>query len=297
LAKVTYGRILKEMKRQSLRNTFFFLLAIGFNLTGLSLIATAQTTEQPPDEKIIQEKKDENLFSFECYVDLYSAYVWRGLVLTETPVWQPNAILGLNLDEYGQLYTEIFANFNTSTRPGHNHCGGLDEIEYIIGYECDISFLKLGIAHTWWTYPSVTDSAYEPSSREINLNAEIDNDYVIPFVEVDIDYARADGIYGLMGLRKEMQIVDQLMVGAEVTLGAGTNPYTDYYFYNNSTSGLVDGNIALYSQFDITDHVYLGAKIVFTALLDNDIQGVYPEYANNPKDNMIWGGITFGVTF
>lgn len=285
------------MKTQSLRNTFFCLLAIGFNLSGLSLVATAQTPAQPPDEKILQKEKDENLFSFECYVDLYSAYIWRGLILTENPVWQPNANLGLNLDEYGKLYTSFFANFNTSTRLGHNHCGGLDEIDYTLGYEFDISFLKLGIAHTWWTYPSVTDSQYEASTREINLNAEIDNDYVIPFIEVDIDYARADGIYGLLGLRKELQVVDQLMVGAEATLGAGTNPYTNYYFDNNSKSGLVDGNIAIYSQFDITDHIYLGAKIAYSALLDSDIQGVYPVYDNNPTDNIIWGGITFGVTF
>jgi hypothetical protein len=286
----------KAMEKQSLRNVFFCLLAIGFNLSGLTLAADPQTDTPPPDEKLLQEEK-ENLLSFECYVDLYSAYIWRGLVLTENPVWQPTAILGLNLDEYGKLYTELFANFNTSTRPRHNHCGGLDEIQYIVGYEFDIRFLKLGIAHTWCTYPSVTDSAYEASTREINLNAEVDNDYVIPFVEVNIDYARVDGIYGLIGLRKEFQVMDQLMAGVEVTVGAGTNPYTDYYFYNASKSGLVDGNIALYSQFDITDHIYLGAKIAYTAVLDSDIQGVYPEYDNNPKDNMIWGGITFGVTF
>jgi hypothetical protein len=265
---------------------------IGFICT-----AYAQTSDQRAEGQQLKKEETKNLISGECYVDLYSAYVWRGLVLTENPVWQPNAILGLNLNEYGQLYTEFFANFNTSTRPGHNHCGGLDEIQYIIGYEFDISFLKLGIAHTWWTYPSVTDSAYEASTREINLNAEFANDYVVPFVEVDIDYARADGIYGLIGLRKEVQVMDQLMAGVEVTVGGGTNPYTDYYFSNNSKSGFVDGNIAIYSQFDITDHIYLGAKIAYTAVLDSDIQGVYPEYDNNPKDHMIWGGITFGVTF
>jgi hypothetical protein len=280
------------MKTQTLRKSVFGLLVIGFICT-----AYAQTSAQRAEGQQLKKEETKNLISGECYVDLYSAYVWRGLVLTENPVWQPNAILGLNLNEYGQLYTEFFANFNTSTRPGHNHCGGLDEIQYIIGYEFDISFLKLGIAHTWWTYPSVTDSAYEASTREINLNAEFANDYVVPFVEVDIDYARADGIYGLIGLRKEVQVMDQLMAGVEVTVGGGTNPYTDYYFSNNSKSGFVDGNIAIYSQFDITDHIYLGAKIAYTAVLDSDIQGVYPEYDNNPKDHMIWGGITFGVTF
>jgi hypothetical protein len=280
------------MKIQTLRKSVFGLLVIGFICT-----AYAQTSDQRAEGQQLKKEETKNLISGECYVDLYSAYVWRGLVLTENPVWQPNAILGLNLNEYGQLYTEFFANFNTSTRPGHNHCGGLDEIQYIIGYEFDISFLKLGIAHTWWTYPSVTDSAYEASTREINLNAEFANDYVVPFVEVDIDYARADGIYGLIGLRKEVQVMDQLMAGVEVTVGGGTNPYTDYYFSNNSKSGFVDGNIAIYSQFDITDHIYLGAKIAYTAVLDSDIQGVYPEYDNNPKDHMIWGGITFGVTF
>jgi hypothetical protein len=157
----------------------------------------------------------------------------------------------------------------------------------------DVSFLTLGIGHTWWTFPSVTDSKYYSSSREINLSAEIDNEYVVPFVEVNIDYAEAEGLYGLAGLRKEIQVMDQLMVGAEVSLGAGTNPYTDYYFGNNSKTGLVDGNIALYTQFDITDNIYVGAKLVFTAVLDSELQDVYPEY--DPQDNhMIWGRLHLG---
>jgi hypothetical protein len=280
------------MKPQSFHNVFVCLLVIGFFFT-----ASAQAADQGTEGQQLQKEETKNLISGECSVELLSAYIWRGLVLTENPVYQPYVNLGVNLKEYGRLFTDIAANFNTTTRPGHTHCGGLDEIEYVVGYEYEIRSLKLAIAHTWWTYPSVTDSAYEASTREINLNAEFANDYVVPFVEVDIDYARADGIYGIMGLRKEVQVVDQLMAGVELTIGAGTNPYTDYYFENNSKSGLVDGNIALYSQFDITDHIFLSAKIAYTALLDSDIQGVYPEYDNNPKDNMIWGGITFGVTF
>jgi len=276
------------MKKQSLHNAFVCLLLIGFIFT-----AAAQTA----DEMQLQKEETKNLISGEASVELLSAYIWRGLVLTENPVYQPNVNLGVNLKEYGRLFTDIAANVNTTTRPGHTHCGGIDEIEYVVGYEYEIRSLKLAIAHTWWTYPSITDSAYEASTREINLNAEYANDYVVPFIEVVADYGRADGFYGLAGLRKEVQVVDQLTVGAEVTLGAGTNPYTEYYFDNNSKSGLVDGNLAIYSQFDITDHIFLSARIAYTAVLDSDIQGVYPEYDNYPKDHMLWGGITFGVTF
>jgi hypothetical protein len=116
-------------------------------------------------------------------------------------------------------------------------------------------------------------------------------------VEVDIDYARADGVYALAGLRKEITVVDQLSFGAEVTLGCGTNPYTEYYFGNNSKSGLVDGNIAIFCKFDITDNVFIGARIAYMAVLDSGIQGVYPKYDKNPQDQMIWGGLTFGITF
>jgi len=59
----------------------------------------------------------------------------------------------------------------------------------------------------------------------------------------------------------------------------------------------VDGTIAIFSKFDITDNVFIGARIAYMAVLDSGIQGVYPEYDNDPKDNMIWGGLTFGVTF
>ena len=266
--------------------------------TGFAEDAVAPVTEKKTEapEAVVKEE-GENLFSFEMYVDFYSAYIWRGMVITEEPVWQPNTSLALNLGDYGKVFTELFANFNTTTRAHHNQCGGIDEIDYAIGYEVDVSFLTLGIAHTWYTFPSITDSQYEGSTREINLSAEIGNDYVVPFVEVNVDYARADGVYALAGLRKEITVVDQLSLGAEVTLGGGTNPYTEYYFGNNSKSGLVDGNIAIFSKFDITDNVFVGARIAYMAVLDSDIQGVYPEYANHAKDHMIWGGFTFGVTF
>lgn len=286
------------MKKLTFRTICATALTASLFLAGSAVAAetTPPATDKKAEAPEVVKEEAESLFSFECYVDFYSAYVWRGLIVTEEPVWQPNASLSLNLGDYGSLYTEFFANFNTTTRAKRNQCGGLDEIDYIIGYEVDVSFLTLGIGHTWWTFPSVTDSSYDHSSREINLTAEIDNDYVVPFVELDIDYAEAEGLYGLVGLRKEIQVVDQLTVGAEVTLGAGTNPYTDYYFGNNSNTGLVDGNIALYSKFDITDNIYVGAKLVFTAVIDSQLQDVYPEY--DPQDNhMIWGGFTFGVTF
>jgi hypothetical protein len=286
------------MKTLKFSPVFASLLTASLFLagSGFSAEVTAPATEKKVDEAEVTKEEEQSLFSFDFYVDFLSAYVWRGVIITEEPVWQPNASLAANFGDYGSLSAALFANFNATTRANRNQCGGLDEIDYVIGYEVDVSFLTLGIGHTWWTFPSVTDSKYDSSSREINLSAEIDNDYVVPFVEVDIDYAEADGIYGLAGLRKEIKVVDQLMVGAEVSLGAGTNPYTDYYFGNNSKTGLVDGNIALYTQFDITDNLYVGAKLVFTAVLDSELQDVYPEY--DPQDNhMIWGGFTLGATF
>jgi hypothetical protein len=281
---------LSRMFTSLLATSFFFVC------TGFAEDAVAPATVKKTEETEVTKEEEQSLFSFDFYVDFYSAYVWRGLIITEEPVWQPNASMAVNFGDYGSFSAALFANFNATTRANRNHCGGLDEIDYVIGYEVDVSFLTLGIGHTWWTFPSVTDSSYDHSSREINLSAEIDNDYVVPFVEVNIDYAEAEGLYGLAGLRKEIQVVDQLMVGAEVSLGAGTNPYTDYYFDNNSKTGLVDGNIALYTQFDITDNLYVGAKLVFTAVLDSALQDVYPEY--DPQDNhMIWGGFTLGATF
>jgi len=280
------------MKTQTLRKSVFGLLVIGFIRT-----ASAQTSDQRAEGQQLKKEETKNLISGECSIELLSAYVWRGMVRTDEPVWQPNASLALNLGDYGSFFTAFFANFNTTTRAHHNTCGGIDEIDYAIGYEVDVSFLTLGIAHTWYTFPSITDSSYAGSTREINLSAEIRNDYVVPFVEVNVDYARADGVYALAGLRKEVQVMDQLMIGTEVTLGGGTNPYTDYSFGAHSKSGLVDGNIAIYSQFDITDNVYIGARLAYMTLLDNAIQGAYPVYGNDPKDQMIWGGLTFGVSF
>lgn len=271
--------------------------------------ATAPESDNKGNQVVEEKEVDDSIGDRFFGLDIYSAYVWRGLLRTDEPVWQPGILGFLPFIENNKLYLGLKANFNMTPRAHHNQFAGLDEIVYVVGYEMNIDSLILNIGHSWRTYPADldisdtfwvcpvgTEGSYDRRSREINFRAKLDNEYVVPFVELDFDYAEVEGVYGLAGLRKEIQIEDRLTIGAEVSLGAGTNPYTDYYFGNNSKNGLVDGNIALHSKFSITDNAYIGAKLVFTSLMDSDLQDADSKY--DSQDNcMIWGGLSLGIAY
>ena len=77
------------MKNNDLSHKFASLLTASLFLTstGFTEEAVAPATEKKTEAaEVVVKEEGGNLFSFEMYVDFYSAYVWRGMVLTEEPV-------------------------------------------------------------------------------------------------------------------------------------------------------------------------------------------------------------------
>lgn len=223
-------------------------------------------------------------------LDLYSAYVWHGCVLNNEPVVQPDFALSYSLGDYGTVAADAWMNFDTTGNNGQRHFGGLNEIDYTIQYSVNVGDVSLGIGHVWYTFPSVSSANYYPSTREIFVSAAYNNDIVVPFAKAYYDYARADGAYVTMGLRKEMNLNDQLLAGAEVAVSGGTRTYQNYYFGSEGNYGLTDGTAAIYAKYNITEHIFVGLRLAWVSVLDNELKGVYH------ADNLLWGGINLGVS-
>jgi len=240
---------------------------------------------------VVEEAPDTGL-SFGATLDLYSAYVWRGCVLNDEPVWQPGATVSYAAGDYGTFSAGAWANFNATDRNSKTHFAGIDEIDYTLGYAVDVGPVSLGAGHIWYTFPSISSSGYAGSTREVYVTAAYNNDIVTPFVKAYYDYEYAEGVYGNAGLTKSIDVTDQFSVGAEVSVGAGDSDYMNAYF-GTDDDGLADFNAAVFCSYALTDNLSIGARVAWMSLIDSDARDneVYWD------EDLLWGGINLAASF
>ena len=240
----------------------------------------------------VTDDAGEDLFYAELALDAYSAYVWRGQVLTDEPVWQPGATLGMNLYGYGKAYATVWASFDATRRNRQAAFGGLNEIDYTAGYEVALGEATLCAGHIWYTFPKANGPDYAHSTREVFATLAYNNAYIVPFIEAYYDYAVAEGAYATVGLCKAFPLTDRLVAGAEISGGGGSGGYTRNQFDGaNGKMWLIDGNAALSVSYALTDALSIGARIAWMSLLDDRLKGVYH------RDHILWGGINLSMTF
>ena len=251
----------------------------------------AQESSTPAAPAVKEESPDTGV-SFSSTLDIYSARVWRGCVINDEPVWQPGATVSYATGDYGTLSANVWANFNMTDNLKRSHFGGVDELAYTLSYAIDVGPMSLSVGHIWYTFPSISDTQYAHSTREVYATAAFNNEIVTPFVKVYYDYEAAEGFYGNAGLTKSFDITDQFSVGAEVSLGAGDDDYMNCYFAT-ADAGLVDFNAALFCSYAITDNLSVGARIAWMSLLDSDARDNEVYY----DEDSLWGGINLAASF
>jgi hypothetical protein len=256
----------------------------------LSYAAEPVATNAPAATPEVVKEEAKCPVSVGATLDLYSAYVWHGCVLNDEPVWQPDLALTYSFGDYGAVTADAWMNFDATGNNSQRSFVGMNEIDYTLQYAVTLSDFSLGIGHIWYTFPAIGDTQYYPSTREIFVSAAYNNDIVTPFAKVYYDYARVDGAYATIGLRKEVAVIDKLTAGAEVALGGANHTYTQYYFGADNSAWFTDGTAALYLKYTITDNFYIGARLAWTSVMDNDLKDVYHE------DNLLWGGINLGAS-
>jgi hypothetical protein len=254
-----------------------------FAADSVSTNAPAATPEAVKEEKPFP-------LTFGATLDIYSAYIWHGMIMNDEPVLEPDLALTYSFGDYGSVTADAWMNFDTTDNNSQTSFAGMNEIDYTLQYAVNVGDFSLGIGHIWYTFPAISDTQYYPSTREIFVSAAYNNDIVVPFIKAYYDYARVDGTYVTVGLRKEMTF-DKLTAGAEVSLSGASHPYTEYYYAGGESQyWFTDAQAVIYTKYAITANVFVGARIGWVSTVDNELKGVYHE------NNLLWGGINLGIT-
>ena len=268
------------------------LLGISFVFASVLLVNAAEpvSTNAPAATPEVAKEETPSPLTVGATLDLYSAYIWHGCVLNNEPVWQPDVAMSYSFGDYGTVAADVWMNFDATGNNGQTHAAGMNEIDYTLQYSVNIGDVALGVGHVWYTFPSISSTDYYRSTKEVFVSAAYNNDIVIPFVKAYYDYSEAEGVYATIGLRKEISLADNLVAGAELAFGGATDPYTQYYFGQDSKSWFTDGTATIYAKYNITDTVFIGARLGWMSTMNGDLKDVYHE------DNLIWGGINLGAS-
>ena len=235
-------------------------------------------------------------FSFEATADIYSAYVWRGLVLNKHAVLQPGATAMFDLGDAGAISAGVWSDFNLTQNSRHaanrhKAFGGLDELDFNAAYAIDLGDFSLSAGHIWYTFPQANGSDYGHSTEEVFLSLAYNNDIVTPFVSVNYDYNMVEGCYAKIGLGRQFELADRLTAGCEISLGMGDDEYNEAYFGPGTSDGLLDLNVSATLAYAVTENVSVGATLAWMSLADDDARD------SVSQSDIIWGGLNLKAGF
>lgn len=238
-----------------------------------------------------KEESPDTGFSVEAALDFFSAYVWRGCVYNDRPVFQPGVTASYATADYGSFGAGLWSNYDLTDRNRQVTFGGLNEIDYQLFYSVDVKSFTFEAGHYWYTFPKANGPDYEASTREVYASVTYNNDIVNPFVSVYYDYAEYDGFYGNVGLNKEFEVVERLTLGTEVSLGAGDDDYMAYF--GTDEAGLMDFNASVTAAYELTEQLSVEAKLAWMSLLDSDAR----DNATYWDEDLLWGGVSLKASF
>jgi outer membrane scaffolding protein for murein synthesis (MipA/OmpV family) len=276
------------------------LVMMAVAMVAVATTVSADGTNAAP---VVAKEESKCPLSFAATLDIYSAYVWRGNVINDRPVWQPGATVSYATKDYGTLSANVWQNWDLTDRNNHRVAGGLNESDYTLSYTKDLGPIGVEIGHIWYTFPKLGGknadgkNYYAQGTEEVYGGLAYNNDYITPFIKVYGDYDAAKSLYGTFGLRKSVSVTDRLTVGSSASLGAGNAHYMEYYFADDDAE-LVDGNLSVNTSYALTDHISVGATLAWMSILDKSARhSVEDADWYFGKQDSLWGGLNLAASF
>jgi hypothetical protein len=232
-----------------------------------------------------------------------SAYVWRGQVLNDEPVFEPSLTVST---EYG-LTLNTWANFNLTDSLGKDLENEFSEVDLLASYDVPIEVVDLTIGAAEYLFPNqtlttenedgTTTSASVPSTREVFVTIGKEDLLLSPSATLSYDFKEVDAFYGSVSVSEDFEATKELSFDITVSLGASDSTYNEYYFGVNDAA-LNDGNVKVGAGYAFNESVTLSAYAMYTYLLDSSIRDAAKEndaYFN--KGDILSGGVSLGYGF
>lgn len=217
--------------------------------------------------------------SGEAKVAFLSRYVWRGVVLSEGVVLQPEGYV-----EVAGFYADVWSNLELDT-------GESNEIDFTFGRAWEWKGLQWDAGYIlYWP-------ANYPVSQEVYLSVGWET-WVTPKVTVYYDFDEGDGAFIQAELEKtwtlprEIELVTGANTGFDIQhkiLGSGSAAEAITQFYN------MEFYAAL--AVPLSERISLGGQVAYSFPLTAQSKAALSSINWDGEADVLWGGVTLTVSF
>lgn len=272
--------------------------------------ATNQTVEASAPETT--EKEIASGFFAEANADVYSAYVWRGIVINDHPVLQPEGIVGWQDEVIGAFSFGVWSTMNLTSRhdgatpAGKDATGKFSETDFNFNWNRDLGPLNLELGWNYYYYKYDCDL----NINELYALVTYNNDFVTPYIQANWDVDESTSLYTTFGLNREFGLTDRLTLGLDAALGWGSTDYVRYYFNgerddgfggtiedNRSSGTLTDYIGQAYLSYALTDAVSLRGTLAYSGFVDNSIRNSAVASDDLGYQDLLWYGLGVSAAF
>jgi hypothetical protein len=243
------------------------------------------------DAAVQQMEEKEQEIKVVLSADLNSAYVFRGAVVNNEAVLQPQVEVSTEMCS-GIVGVRAWANHDlTSNGSRFPESGdsliGLTEVDYTLFYASAYEDFDYEVGVIRYDFPEDHDFDTWEVYGTTEYNA---CKCFVPFASVYFDLEEYEGWYVNGGAYSDMEVSDALTTGVSADIGYGSRQHNKGY-YGSDNNALADLNLKAYSSYAISEKLSAGAQVVYTQLLDNGVR------RDDPDSEIIWGGVNLSYAF
>ena len=274
--------------------------------------ADAAAADDKANAEAMEEEEDQ-IFEAGLDIDLFSAYIWRGVVQTDKPVLQPCVWADLTYFDpfyFGFSYWQGWDLSDDRRGSDKDFRRRLNESDYnihagVTAWENEDEDMSLEFegGHEWYTYHF--DNGV-PSTRELYLKGTFSNPLVNVYGQVSWLYDdigdNESGFYYEIGFNREFELCDELTFGLDWNTSMADGDYNSF-MTGVDEAGFLGTTLKAYLSWAVTDWMSIVGTIAYTGLLDRDIR----HDCNRGEDadtwipredkDILWGGISAKFAF
>lgn len=270
----------------------------------------AKSTSVPEEKPVVVEESDEPFL--DRYVDIdpeltfYSAYVWRGQILYDTPVWQPAANVWLKFGEnaeYGKIKLRAWSNFALNAYKPPHRFANMSIVDETVSYNYTaLDCLDFEAGAIMYQFPNRHASGMRDTD-EFLAGVTWRNAYLTPrfYVWWDFDsngHNDENQLFFDFDFTHAFKLTKELSLVAGSGFGVANGSYMDHY-----SKGDVDGvafnyfhsDLGLYYQ--LTDWLKVGGSLTYYYNLSRQVRHSRYDMHDHYNAGILRGGIHFLASF
>ncbi|MBR1588928.1 MAG: hypothetical protein IJ658_11460 [Kiritimatiellae bacterium] len=287
-------------------------ILVSFLAAGVLCAAEAPAERKGSDAAAEAPAVEREDSFFDRYIDLsteiafYSAYVWRGQILFDRPVWQPaqNVLLKLGENaEYGALKARFWANFAIDGNKPPHRFGGMSIVDERVGYvKTFFDCLDFDVGAIFYQFPNRHSRGMRETDEAI-AGVRWRNPYVTPsfYVWWDFDengHNDENSLFFDFDFARAFAITEDLSLNVGSGFGVANGSYMDHY-----TRGGVDGVAFNYFHSDlglwykILGNVKVGASLTYFYNLSRQVRHSSYDMHDHYNAGILRGGMHLAVSW